>query len=232
MRWPVLIVVMLGGLLAFLWFLPLGLIAPSRVPGLEASRVSGSVWKGRIEDARYNGVPIGDLDIAVSPQSLMSGEPALDFERGGVGDATRLRGRVRGSRTTQRIEGLSGTLRLNALPRGLAPIVITFDELALSLGPAGCMKAGGAVTAQLPDIPLIGPSPPLAGTARCDSAAILAPLASPRSIISVDLRFWMDGRWQADVGANPSNALVTAMLQGLGFAATPRGLGFQVTGQA
>ncbi len=218
MRWILLILLALG---LTVWFLPLSLVAPRLVPELKADSISGSIWNGRIRNARYNGLLLGDLDVEADPYSLLSGEPGLRFSRLGN---RRLEGRVSGNRRTQNVSGLSGDLELPLLPAPVPPIGVRLDNVIASIGPNGCKAAGGRVEASLPGLPFLGNAPRLSGTPACDGDAFIARLTSPNALVGVNLRAWKDGRWQASIVANSSHPLATAPLRQLGFVQGPDGL--------
>lgn len=224
MRWLLMI---LAAVAVFLWVLPLRLVAPARVPGLEAQTVSGSVWNGRLEGARYRGVELGDLDVQVDPLSLLTGRPALEFQR----RSPFLAGRISGDRQTQRVAELRGELLLPLLPRPLPATVIALEHVSISMGADGCEAAAGQVNARLPELPVLGGAR-LAGVPQCEGPAVLVPLRAERTPVAIDLRLWPDGRWQADVHARPGSPTLAGALQALGFTGGQGGFSLRIAGQS
>ena len=52
--------------------------------GLSATRVEGTVWRGRLDDARLAGAPVGDLRLSLAVPPLLTGRVRLDV-RGEAG---------------------------------------------------------------------------------------------------------------------------------------------------
>lgn len=232
MRWIVVagLVALLAGILLF----PLRLAVSSLAPGLEADAVTGSVWNGQLRNARWDGVPLGDLDIGLDPRSLLGGNPELAFTRlnSGVNGAT-LNGSVGGSRQEKRIVGLDGDLQLELLPAPVPRVALTFADVSASFSNSrGCMAAGGTITARISGIPLMGDSPPISGTPRCDGDALLTRLAAPTAPLALDLWLWQDGRYRAGLAVQTANPLARITLSGIGFTPTSEGATLLVEGKS
>ncbi|MEQ9316640.1 MAG: type II secretion system protein N [Henriciella sp.] len=82
----------LVAIVALLWFgasrIPLGM-ALSRLPlnsmGVEWTQSEGTIWDGRMSGVYLNGQPVGDVDLALRPMSLLSFAPQLEVQWGGAG---------------------------------------------------------------------------------------------------------------------------------------------------
>lgn len=82
----------LTAIAALVWFglsqLPLG-FALRRLPlntmGVQWTQSEGTVWNGRIMGVYLNGQPIGDVDVALKPFSLLAFKPEVDMQWGGAG---------------------------------------------------------------------------------------------------------------------------------------------------
>jgi general secretion pathway protein N len=217
MRWVLGLLVVLG---LAVWLMPLTLVVRQVAPGLEAEAISGSIWKGRLRNARYAGVPLGDLDVGLDPRRLLQGEVSLGFSRLGP----QLDGRLGGSRDELTAEGLTGAVVLPLLPPPVPEVRVHLSEAHLRLDRAGrCRSAGGEVTALLQGVPLIGETPPLVGVPRCDGDALLAPLVAPGGDSGLDLRLWPDGRWQGGLWLKGLPPLAGVALQALGFGVDAQG---------
>ena len=77
---------------AFAWFaaaqIPLGFVLrklPLNAMGIQWTQSEGTVWNGRIMGVYLNGQPVGDVDVALKPVSLLSFKPSLDIQWGGAG---------------------------------------------------------------------------------------------------------------------------------------------------
>lgn len=204
--------------LALVVLLPLRLGA-GQVPGLSARAASGSIWSGRLRDATYGPLVLGDIDAALAPLPLLlgraevvvqGGDFAARLSRHGVNDAT-------------------GTLPFRAGLGALPVEAVTFDHGTAVFRDGACERAQGRVglTLAIPG----ASSLVLSGEARCAGAALLLPLRGPGGVERLDLRVQGDGRWRADLvlaGLSPEAA---APLRAAGFAARPDGLGIRTGGQ-
>ncbi|MEM5517705.1 type II secretion system protein N [Henriciella sp. AS95] len=85
----ILVLVVLG---ALVWFaasrVPLGMVL-TRLPlndmGVEWTQSEGTVWDGRMSGVYINGQPVGDVDVALRPVSLLSLSPTMEVQWGGAG---------------------------------------------------------------------------------------------------------------------------------------------------
>ncbi|MEH6677432.1 type II secretion system protein N [Phenylobacterium sp.] len=82
----------LATLLVLLAVAPLSLVVGDRAAkaGLSATEVSGTVWRGRLADAAYRGLRLGEVRLGVSPLSLLAGRPRLGFKGEAAAGAARL----------------------------------------------------------------------------------------------------------------------------------------------
>jgi general secretion pathway protein N len=207
-------------------FLPLSWVTTRYVPGLETASVEGSIWKGRIRGARYQGIAIGDVDAGLAFRPLLKGEAQIDFQRLGE----RLDGRVTLSRGTGRVSDLSGTLTVRT---PAVPIVLGLDDVSVITDLAGrCRSVSGTVTASIGPLPVLGELPPLVGQPRCAGEAFLVPMALPEGGAGLDVRLWATGRWQADLAVTNTHPLVAGLLETAGFQRTADGLVLVMEGQA
>lgn len=213
MRW----VIGLGvaALALLILFFPLSAATSRLAPGLEADSVSGSIWSGRLRNAHYAGVPLGDIDVGLDPGRLLKGEASLRFQRLGP----RLQGRAGGTRHLRQLEELSGELPLQILPAPAPAVTIRFDDVHIALSPRGaCRSAGGQVSTSLTGIPFLGESPPLSGAPGCDGDRLFAPLRLPGNRAGLDLWLSADGGWTGKLRLRPENRLALVGLAAAGFA--------------
>ncbi len=225
MRWVLVLLLLVGLGIALL---PLKLATDTLAPGLEADEVGGSIWKGRLRNARYNGLPLGNLDVGLDPRRLLGGEASLAFTR----LDRHLSGRIGGTRQDRRIEGLTGEVKMSVLPPPVPAAVVALDGASARFGPAGtCLSAGGSIAARLSGIPLLGDTPPLVGTPRCDGDALFAPLAAPSGRVGLDLRLWADGRWRAGLDIRTETPMAQLALAAAGFAMSATGGTYEVEGR-
>jgi len=79
-------------IVAFIWFaaaqVPLGYVMrklPLNAMGVQWTQSEGTIWNGRVMGVYLNGQPVGDVDVALKPLSLLSFKPTLDVQWGGAG---------------------------------------------------------------------------------------------------------------------------------------------------
>ena len=79
-------------LIALVWFtaaqVPVGFVLkrlPVNAMGIQWTQSEGTIWNGRIMGVYFNGQPVGDIDVALKPLSLVTLQPGLDVQWGGAG---------------------------------------------------------------------------------------------------------------------------------------------------
>ena len=77
---------------ALIWFaasrIPLGMAlnqAPLSGMGIQWTQSEGTIWDGRMSGVYVNGQPVGDIDLALRPASLLTLSPAVEVQWGGAG---------------------------------------------------------------------------------------------------------------------------------------------------
>jgi general secretion pathway protein N len=207
-------------------FLPLRWVTDRYVPGLEAQQVDGTVWKGRVRGARYQGLAIGDVDARLALRPLLRGEAEIGFERLGE----RLAGRVTLSRDARRVSDLTGTVTLSA--RGL-PLLLGLEDVAVETDTAGrCRAVTGTVSASLPKLPVVGELPPLVGQPRCDGDIFHVPFVLDEAGVGLDVRLGPNGRWRADLLLRNVPPIMAGLMEVAGFSRTSEGLVLTLEGAA
>lgn len=190
--------------------------------GLSARSASGSLWNGRLEEARLHGIELGNASARLSPLSLLVGTRAVRLSAPQL-DARLQLGRRRG------LDHLHGQLALP--PAALLPglrLGVQADALQVLFLDDACDAAGGRVTVavdQADGSPLLT----LDGTAACEGrAAVLALAASagdgPLARMQATARIHSDGQWTLDarvpVVDDPASRLA---LEAAGFHPGPGG---------
>nr|WP_310524652.1 type II secretion system protein N [Polymorphobacter sp.] len=200
--------------------LPLRQVAHYVAPELTATEVSGSVWRGRLKDAHWRGVELGDLKIGVDPRALLGGQLRLDFDRGAAG----LTGRLGTGGGIHLAERLNGAVRVPLASPYATNLDVALTDAAISVDSAGvCRAASGEIATRLSGIPGIGTSPILQGVARCDDGALLLPLVSADGSIGLDVHLWADRRYRADIKIASTSMVVRLALTAAGFTTDPNG---------
>ncbi len=208
--------------LAMLAFLPLRLAlgwGGLDGQGFTAREVTGSLWSGRLVEARFGEIALGDLDAGLSPLALLIGRARIALESEPDDPAQRLSGTVEIARNRAAVIDATGPL---APGNAFAPLPVTalnLDAVTVRFVDGACEAARGRVRATLAGAFVGQPLPgALSGNARCDAGALLLPLASGAGE-GVNLRLWPDGRYRAELTLVPSDPAIAARLDGAGFTA-------------
>lgn len=205
-------------LAALVALLPLRLVIAGSE--LAAHDARGSIWAGRLTDARWRGIGLGDLAIGIEPLALMGGRAVFAI----TGPA--LRGRV--SRTG--VEGLAGQVGVaGATPLPLAGIA--FDAVSVDFSGGTCRTARGTVriTAAGGLAGAGGSAAVFAGTPRCESGRLLLPLAAPGGG-RIDVGIAAGGRYRAQVTLAGVDEAARPGLLAAGFQPTPQGVALTLEG--
>ena len=194
--------------------------------GLSARAATGSVWSGRLIDARFGDLALGDLDAGVSPLALLIGQARVSLHRG---DA--LHGTIGLSRHGRRIDALTASLPTGRI---FAPLPVTrldLSEVTIHFTDDACDTAEGRVTATLVGaVGGVALPASVSGNARCDGGALLLPLASQAGTENVLLRVTGAGRYTAALSLQTSDPAAVQQLAAAGFVAGPGGYRLSVEG--
>ncbi|KAB7644391.1 type II secretion system protein N [Polymorphobacter fuscus] len=202
------VIVLALAIVAAVTLFPLRLVLGSS--GIVADDVSGSVWRGRIANARWHGIDLGDLDTRARLWP-----PAMDFA-GPV-----LRGRL----TPTGVADLSGTIEdIEGLP--LAQIAV--DNVTVLLDRAGCTSARGEVAVYAQPLPQLGA---FSGPLRCETGVLRAALTPEQGDAHLDLSLTADRRYRAVLTVDSLPAMARMLLIAAGFEATSTGVALSREGQ-
>ena len=228
--------VLFGALLfaALLALLPLRLVlgwVGVGEQGLAARRVSGSVWAGSMTEASFAGLALGDLKARLSPWPLLVGRARVELA-GRAQTPARLHGAISLSRHTTGIDDFTASVATGRLFAPLPVTALDLDDVSVHFRDDACESADGRVRATLGN-GLAGVSlpPTVAGTARCDGAALLLPLTSQAGSEGVTLRIGGDGAYQADFLIRPADPAAALRLEAAGFQPTAAGHRLSVQGR-
>lgn len=187
--------------------------------GFTAREVTGSLWSGRLLEARFGDVALGDLDAGLSPFALLIGRARIALSGESSDAAQRLSGVVEIGRNRAAVIDASGPLSPGNAFAPLPVSALNLDSVTVRFVDGTCEAAEGRVRASLAGAFLGQPLPgALSGSARCDAGALLLPLNSGAGE-GVNLRLWPDGRYGADLTLIPTDPTIAARLDGAGFAA-------------
>jgi len=200
--------------------------------GLAAREVEGSIWFGAFKEAQFGSVGLGDLHAALRGLPLLIGRARVALERDGGTPDDDFDGAATVTRRGFGLDDLDGRLQLSGAFGALPLTQLDLGDVTAHFENGQCVRAAGTVRAAVAgDIGGIALPGGLTGTARCDSGALLLPLASQSGMESLDLRIFGDGRYQGQVLVRSTDATVRDRFTGAGFAVTPAGYALTVSGQ-
>ncbi|MBJ6978318.1 type II secretion system protein N [Luteimonas sp. MC1895] len=188
-------------------------------PGLSAAGVDGSVWRGRLRQARWHGVALGDVRAGLAPLPLLAGRQRIRL-RTPQASLSLHAGPVRG------MSGASGLLPLPAVS-GLG-LRASLEDARLLFDAGGCREAGGRVRVDVAVPGDVLPPLRLAGTPACDGAvgrlALLPEDAAGPLWLEATLTVEADGRRSLQALARSDDPVLRAALVAHGFQDAPGGL--------
>ncbi|WP_068073779.1 type II secretion system protein N [Novosphingobium lentum] len=197
---------------------------------ISARAAEGTVWSGRIVDARAGSLPIGTLDAGLRPLPLLIGRSELWLRRpASAGDP--FSARLSGGSGWLRLREVNGTLPLGDAAGGLPLTSIGFADFRLDQDGGRCSAADGLVTLTLASIsPLMPANVAMTGKARCDKGALYVPMTGPSGMERLFLRIEGDGRYTAELVLSGLPVEVSTPLLDMGFSARPGGIGLKASG--
>lgn len=197
--------------------------------GLSAREVTGSLWSGRLVEAKFGDVVLGDLGARLAFWPLVVGRARLELD--GEGERP-LHGAITVSRHLIGVDDLSGSFLTGAVFAPLPVTALDLDAATVHFRDGVCEKAEGRVRATLAGEAGGVPLPAsLSGPARCEAGALVLPLASQAGSESVTLRIQGDGRYRAAFALRNPDPTVVGRLQMAGFIGGPNGYSLVVEGR-
>ena len=198
----------------------LGWIGAERL-GLTAAQVEGTMWAGHLSQARYGGVSLGEVAVALDPVALLTGRRRLTLtaEGGAVNGRAVLVSGADGAGLAE----ASGVAPLSVAPAGLALRgAVTVENLTAVFRAGRCIMASGQLTTDLfqRNAALLGDAgAPLSGEAACQGGVLVAPLrgTSASGAVSMTLRIRGDGRYDLDTGVTTTDPALDSRLALAGF---------------
>jgi general secretion pathway protein N len=220
--------------MALLAFVPLrlalGLIGVGE-QGFAAREVRGSVWAGRLVEARFGALALGDLDARLALWPLVVGRARIELD-GAAGRPDRLEGAVTVGRHLAGIDDVTATLPAGRLFAPAPVGLLDLDAVSVRFRDGVCEAADGRVRATLSGaLAGLGPGQQLAGTLRCEAGQLLVPLASQAGTEQVAVRLSGDGTYTARLTLAAPDEATAERLRADGFAPAPEGLALTVNGR-
>ena len=197
--------------------------------GLTARRVTGVLWGGRLAEARFGDVALGDLGARLAFWPLFLGRARIEL----AGEGARpLGGALTVSRHAVGIDDLSATLATGQLFAPLPVTMLELDGATVHFRDGQCERAEGRVRATLAGEAGGVPLPAvLAGPARCDAGALLLPLTSTAGTETATLRVSGNGRYRAEFTLAAADPALGVRLERAGFVSGPGGYRLAVEGR-
>ena len=181
--------------------------------GVSAREVRGSVWFGRLTEARAGTIPLGDVSASLSPVQLLVGRARVDLDGKGPDG---VRGAVGVSRNSFGIDDVTAKLQAGSSFAPLPLSTIDLTDLSVRFADGQCQRASGRVRANLEGaLAGVRLGGGLTGNARCDGGALLLPLVGESGMEQVMLRIRQGGRFTADIAVRQGD--------GPGFSQTIQG---------
>lgn len=195
----------------------LGLSGLERL-GVAAREVRGTLWSGRIDQLMLGTMPVGSVNAALSPVSLLMGRARFDIWRR-QGAADDLGGALTVGLGRVGIDDVTGAVPLG---RSFAPLPIgslVMEDVTAYFSGDRCGHAEGRVRAQMAgQFPGLNLAQGLSGAASCDGDALLLPLVSQSGLEKINLRIWRSGRYGAEMRVETADAALADALAKAGFA--------------
>lgn len=179
--------------------------------GVSAAEVSGLIWNGRLKDAQYRGIPLGDIDASIDPFALLTGTRRVAVQ-GRLGRATLVQGDAHG------FEMADAAVELDHL--GPVPLTgrLRFENATLLFSGNRCERAVGSIATDILQRAFKGPE--VAGNLSCAGDAVIAQLEGRAQDIEVSITLKLDaaGHYRAETRVVSTNPMVRGALGLAGFA--------------
>jgi general secretion pathway protein N len=202
-RWLLLILLAMAAGIAFL---PLRLALALIDAPVSAQEASGTIWSGRLTQARAGALNLGTLDVGLAPLALLTGQAQVDFTRIDSGAAP-LSGRIGTGLGGRYVDGVSGTMSGGEI--GDLPIEnVQLDQFSVRFTGDRCVAASGRVRLSLAtSFAGLTLRSAMSGTARCDGDALLLPLVGDSGLDRLNIRLSANGNYVASLGVGGAAAL-------------------------
>jgi len=185
--------------------------------GVAARSLRGPIWWGAAEELQIHSVPLGTVDVFLSPVQLLVGRVRIDIARR-LGESDDIAGAITIGFNRRGIDDVTGAL---AVAAPLAPLPVSrveFDDLTVHFSGDLCSRAEGRVRARVPAIISgLGLANGLAGEVRCAGDAVELPLVSQSGQEQLAVRISRDGSYEATMRVRTSDPLLAAALGANGF---------------
>ena len=197
-----------------------------------ARAMTGTVWNGRIEEARAGPFALGDLDARTQVWPLLIGQVKLDLSRAPLAGNRGFRATVGGGSGDLHIDNATADLALGDTLAPLPAARVALDDVHVRTANGRCVAAGGAVRMTLDaNIPGLDLQQGLLGRAACDDGAVALALASGSGMEKLTIGIEPDRRYLARLFLSGGDATWALLLPALGFERVVGGYALRVDGR-
>lgn len=185
--------------------------------GLAAREAEGSLWFGRLREARFGPVILGDVDARLNLLPLFLGRARLSLHRDADAGGP-LDGAVTVTRNSFALDDLTGQLRTGPLFGPLPIATLELSDVSVHFEGGQCERAEGLVRAGLSGEPGgLALPPALSGALRCQAGAAVLPLAGQSGMEQVNISVEASGRWRAELVVRAGDPATIQRLTAAGF---------------
>ncbi|MEW4467929.1 type II secretion system protein N [Parasphingorhabdus sp. JC815] len=223
----------LGLIILAFAFMPLKIAVG--MAGLEGARfsardITGSLWRGRIEQARIGPFALGDLDARARFFPLLAGKITLDLKR--VADCGSGLTAIIGKQGDDvLLENASTMLSMGQVLTPLPVTNIMLEDVSARFSGGRCQSASGRVRVSLDtNIPGLDLQQGLLGNAICEDGVLVLPLSSGSGMEELTLKLEGNGFYTARLYLNGNERAWTLLLPTLGFQQLPGGYAMTIAG--
>jgi general secretion pathway protein N len=228
MRVLIVLVVLIIGAAAALTMVPLKMVfdvARLDKLGLTNGGVDGTIWSGRIYDARLGRIALGDVTTHLVPQDILKGRVRIDIVGGDP--TSELHGGFSAGMGGLGVDGLSMAATVPAqapMPGG----TLFIENLTARFPDGECGEASGSGRAYIPS-PIAGvvPSGSLTGPVLCRDGRLTFDMASASGNEQQEIALNANGGYRLRTVIKPTNDLVARKLTSEGFVHGPDGYVFE-----
>lgn len=197
--------------------------------GLTARQVTGTLWGGRLVEARFGDVALGDARARLAFWPLLLGRARVELD--GQGERP-LHGAVTITRHGLGIDSMTASLLTGPLFAPLPVTALDLDDASVRFRDGQCEAASGRVRATLAGEAGGVPLPAtLSGPARCEAGALVLPLTSQAGTETATLRIQGTGRYRAEFTVRNPDPGVVQRLEQAGFVGGANGYQLAVEGR-
>lgn len=205
-------------LLGLVLFIPLSLALSWVGQGMTARAATGTIWSGRLLEAQFGRLPLGDVAVGLRPIDILQGRMGIAMQSGmGRGVLSASRHDVAVSSVTANLDG----------SRLFAPLPIDRLDLAnvnAAFVAGRCLRGEGQVRVTFSgDVGGLSLAQGMRGVARCEGVALLLPLVSQSAMERLNLYLQGDGEFRAEFFVRSTDPAQAAKLNAAGFVPAPGG---------